>query len=113
MGRPHNDAARRIAQYRLSLDEGYCLCFSRAIVSAKVQGQLDFIRERLAADPMHRYPLTTCARRLSGMIEQIDAQDSIASRGLQERIGRATLPEGIQWTGLPAPLGAAPHINKA
>ena len=25
-------------------------------------------------------------------------------RGLQERIGRATLPEGIQWTGLPAGL---------
>ena len=22
-------------------------------------------------------------------------------RGLQERLGRATLPEGIQWTGLP------------
>lgn len=37
----------------------------------------------------------------------------LPSRGLQERIGRATLPEGIQWTGLPAPLSAAPHINKA
>lgn len=37
----------------------------------------------------------------------------LPSRGLQERIGRATLPEGIQWTGLPTPLGAAPHINKA
>jgi len=37
----------------------------------------------------------------------------LPSRGLQERIGRATLPEGIQWTGLPTPLSAAPHINKA
>lgn len=26
----------------------------------------------------------------------------LPSRGLQARIGRATLPEGIQWTGLPA-----------
>ena len=25
--------------------------------------------------------------------------------GLQARIGCATLPAGIQWTGLPAPLG--------
>jgi CRISPR-associated protein Cas2 len=25
-------------------------------------------------------------------------------RGLQERIGRATLPEGLQWTALPAQL---------
>jgi len=31
----------------------------------------------------------------------------LPSRGLQERIGRATLPEGIQWTGLPAALAPA------
>jgi CRISPR-associated protein Cas2 len=37
----------------------------------------------------------------------------LPSRGLQERIGRATLPEGIQWSGLPTPLSAAPHIKKA
>jgi CRISPR-associated protein Cas2 len=28
----------------------------------------------------------------------------LPERGVQERIGRATLPEGIQWTGLPAGL---------
>ena len=39
--------------------------------------------------------------------------DPLPSRGLQERIGRATLPEGIQWTGLPTPLGAAHHISEA
>ncbi|MBU3696532.1 CRISPR-associated endonuclease Cas2 [Dechloromonas sp.] len=33
----------------------------------------------------------------------------LPSRGLQERIGRATLPDGIQWSGLPTPLG--PHFN--
>lgn len=37
----------------------------------------------------------------------------LPSRGLQERIGRATLPEGIQWTGLPAPLSAAPPSSEA
>jgi hypothetical protein len=26
----------------------------------------------------------------------------LPARGLQARIGRATLPGGIQWTGLPA-----------
>ena len=30
----------------------------------------------------------------------------LPTRGLQERIGRATLPAGIQWTGLPTPLRA-------
>ena len=29
LGRPHNDAARRVAQYRLSLDADFCLRFSR------------------------------------------------------------------------------------
>jgi hypothetical protein len=26
----------------------------------------------------------------------------LPARGLQERIGKAALPEGTQWTGLPA-----------
>lgn len=107
LGRPHNDAARRIAQYRLSLDADYCLKFARAIVAAKLQGQLDFIRERRDADAMHRYPLTTCEKRLIGMIEQIDAQNSIASlRGLEgasaasyfEAIGEI-LPESLHFCG--------------
>ena len=84
LGRPHNDAARRIAQYRLSLDGDYCLKFSRAIVAAKLTGQLDLIRERRANDPMHRYALGVCERRISGMLAQVDAQESIATlRGLE------------------------------
>ena len=42
LGRPHNDAARRIAQYRLSLDGDYCLKFSRAIVAAKLSGPVSY-----------------------------------------------------------------------
>ena len=84
LGRPHNDAARRIAQYRLSLDSDYCLKFSRAIVATKLSGQLDLIRERRANDPMHRYALSVCERRISGMLAQVDAQESIATlRGLE------------------------------
>lgn len=29
---------------------------------------------------------------------------ALPRRGLQRRIGRASLPEGIQWTGLPAAI---------
>jgi CRISPR-associated protein Cas2 len=32
----------------------------------------------------------------------------LPQRGLQERIGLATLPEGIQWTALPAGLMLIP-----
>ena len=107
LGCPHNDAARRITQYRLSLDETFCLGFSRAVVAAKLQGQLDFIRERLAADPMHRYVLSTCEKRLTGMIAKIDVQPAIASlRGLEGAAAAAyfevlaeILPDSLHFSG--------------
>jgi CRISPR-associated protein Cas1 len=84
LGRPHNDASRRVRQYQLSLDGEYCLKFSRAIVAAKISGQLEFVREQKTALPMHRYPLTVCERQLAGMQDRIDAQESIATlRGLE------------------------------
>lgn len=107
LGRPHNDASRRIAQYRLSLDGNFCLRFSQAIVTAKIQGQIDFIRERQHVDPMHRYVLTTCEKRLTGMIDQIDKQARIASlRGLEGAAAAAyfeaiseILPESLRFNG--------------
>ncbi|WP_303786878.1 CRISPR-associated endonuclease Cas2 [Azovibrio restrictus] len=50
-------------------------------------------------------------RCLDGIEALLDARTDdvrcyrLPARGLQERLGRATLPEGIQWTGLPAGLG--------
>ncbi len=107
LGRPHNDAARRIAQYRLSLDSDYCLKFSQAIVAAKLSGQLDLIRERRANGPMHRYPLGVCERRIAGMLAQVDAQQSIATlRGLEGASAAAyfealaeIVPAGLNFHG--------------
>lgn len=107
LGRPHNDAARRIAQYRLSLDPAYCLGFARAIVAAKLHGQLDLVRERRDRDAAHRYPLSLCERRIAGMLEQIDAQPTIAAlRGLEGAAAAAwfqvlgeILPESLHFHG--------------
>lgn len=107
LGRPHNDAARRVAQYRLSLDADFCLRFARAIVSAKLAGQLALIRERRDASPMHRYPLTVCERRIDGMFAQIDAQPGIAAlRGLEGAAAASyfealaeILPAGLKFHG--------------
>lgn len=48
---------------------------------------------------------SACLAALAELIDA-DADDvrcyPLPSRGLQTRIGRASLPEGIQWTGLPA-----------
>ncbi|MDR1709357.1 MAG: CRISPR-associated endonuclease Cas1 [Candidatus Accumulibacter sp.] len=107
LGRPHNDAWRRVTQYRLSLDGEYCLKFSRAVVAAKISGQLDFVRERKAAMPMHRYPLSVCERQLAGMLERVDLQADIAAlRGLEGAAAASyfeamteTLPESLGFRG--------------
>ena len=46
-----------------------------------------------------------CLAQMAGLIE--DGEDDVRCyplpvRGFQGRVGRASLPAGIQWTGLPA-----------
>ena len=84
LGRPHNDAARRVAQYQLSLDADFCLRFSRAIVEAKLRAQALFLAERRDTEPMSRYVLTQAGHRLDSAIAAVDAQSSTGSlRGLE------------------------------
>lgn len=95
LGRPHNDAARRVAQYRLSLDADFCLRFSRAIVESKLNAQAAFLAERRDVELQSRYLLTISLRRLDGAIAAVDAQTSVASlRGL-EGAGAAAYFEGF------------------
>ncbi|MCE1186568.1 MAG: CRISPR-associated endonuclease Cas1 [Rhodocyclales bacterium] len=107
MGCPHNDAARRVAQYRLSLAPDFCLRFAQAVVQAKIEGQHRLMTERLDAQPLHRYPLSRCVRRLSEYLPQVDAQTSLASlRGLEGAAAACyfeamaeILPAGLGFTG--------------
>lgn len=48
-----------------------------------------------------------CLAQMAGLIE--DGEDDVRCyplpvRGFQGRVGRASLPAGIQWTGLPAAI---------
>jgi CRISP-associated protein Cas1 len=96
MGRPHNDAARRVAQYRLSLDADFCLRFARAIVEAKLRAQRALIADRRDEDLRWRYPLTVYLERLDHCLAYIDAQPNIAAlRGL-EGAGAAAYFQGYQ-----------------
>ena len=53
--------------------------------------------------------IAECLAAISALIDP-DVDDvrcyALPARGHQERIGRATLPSGITWTGLPTPLTA-------
>ena len=95
LGRPHNDAARRIMQYRLSLDADFCLRFSRAIVEAKLRSQMAFLAERREEEMQSRYLLTTVLRRMEGILASVDAQTSIASLRGVEGAGAAAYFEGF------------------
>lgn len=84
LGCPHNDAARRVAQYRLSLDKNFCLHFSRAIVESKLRSQADFLEEWRNNEMRSRYLLTVAMQRVERALEAIKEQTSIASlRGLE------------------------------
>jgi CRISPR-associated protein Cas1 len=107
LGRPHNDAARRVAQYRLSLDANFCLGFTRAIVEAKLCAQRAVIDERRDEDLRWRYVLTACLKRLDGFVAAVDKQENIASlRGLEGAAAASyfqglaeLLPERLHFCG--------------
>lgn len=107
LGRPHNDAARRIAQYRLAQDGGWCLTFSRAVVEAKLRAQAEFLDERREAEAQSRYLLTTCLRRIEACRAEIDAAAGIPRlRGLEGAAAAAyfeglgdLLPDRLKFTG--------------
>lgn len=82
--RPHNDAARRLAQYRAAIDLDACLAIARGIVHGKLQAQLDLLQARLDTRPEARYELTRATRSIGGMLTQIEHQANLAAlRGLE------------------------------
>jgi CRISP-associated protein Cas1 len=84
LGRPHNDAARRVAQYRRSQNPDFCLQFSRSVVVSKLGAQAKFLAERRDAEPMSRYLLTLAVRRLETAISAASECTSVgAVRGLE------------------------------
>lgn len=96
LARPHNDAARRLAQYRCSLDADFCLRFSRAVLESKLRSQAAFLAARRDSEVHSRYLLSVALRRLEASIAAVDQQHSIAAlRGL-EGAGAAAYFEGFR-----------------
>lgn len=84
LARPHNDAARRVAQYQLSQDAAFCLMFAQVIVSAKVTGQRDFLAAKRESDFEHRYELSLALKKIEEMLLHMNEKTSVASlRGIE------------------------------
>ena len=84
LGRPHNDARRRVAQTRLSLDAGFCLSFARQIIHAKLAAQQAWFEQLRDDHPQARYPLTHAMQLLQEHQQRLTQIDNIDSlRGIE------------------------------
>lgn len=82
--RAHNDATRRIAQYKAATDPHTCLSISRHIVRGKLAADIRFLRERLETRLDARYAVTRAIKGLAAMREQVQDKPTLVElRGLE------------------------------
>lgn len=106
LGRAHNDARRRVAQTRLSLDVGFCLRYARQLIHSKIQRQCDWFDALRSHYPQARYALTQALRQLQAQQAQVPSAASLERlRGL-EGAAAACYFGGLRAV-VPASLGFA------
>lgn len=107
MHRPHNDAARRIAQYRVSQDAELKLRLARRFVLRKLEQQAALLRDLARELLMHRYVLTTACRRVEAARVSAEQAASLPSlRGAEGAAAQAhfaglqdVFAPSLQFTG--------------
>ncbi len=80
----HNDANRRLLQYRAISDPTRKLAYSQQIVTAKLRGQQTMLRRALKCRPDQRHSLTQAIERISALqqkIAEVGSADSL--RGVE------------------------------
>ncbi len=84
LARPHNDATRRVAQVRMSLDETISLEIARQLVVRKFTYQMEWLNELRENDIQVRYELSHALRGLEEYRNRINTINNLASlRGLE------------------------------
>ncbi len=84
MARQHNDAARRIAQMKKSLDETFCIAISQDILNTKLNNQ-KLVLQRFAEQRIeHRYEINLRINTLKTNLSALKTINSLSSlRGLE------------------------------
>ena len=104
LGRAHNDATRRVAQTRLSLDTRFCLSYASALIHRKIAAQCESFETLREHYPQARYPLTQALRQLREQQGKLARAGSLESlRGL-EGAAAASYFAGLRAV-VPASLG--------
>lgn len=95
MARPHNDALKRITQYRMSQAPEFCLTYARYIVVSKLASQQNFLTAWREHDMNHRYELTLALRKLDPIKAELDGKNTIASLRGAEGAAAAAYFQGL------------------
>jgi CRISPR-associated protein Cas1 len=96
LARPHNDAARRVAQIRKSMEPDFCLAFARDLVERKLAGQIAWFDEMRNQDMQVRYELTHAMHLLKEQRKRIRQTTAIGSLRGVEGAAAATYFEGLK-----------------
>ncbi|MFZ5653786.1 MAG: CRISPR-associated endonuclease Cas1 [Pseudomonadota bacterium] len=84
LGRPHNDLALRLSQYRHLDDGDWLALWARHLVTAKLRGQRQLLADALALRPDCRRSLTQGLARLDGALAGCaQTADPASLRGLE------------------------------
>ena len=104
LGRAHNDATRRVAQTRLSLDTRFCLRYASGLIHRKIERQCEWFAPLREQYPQARYPLTQALHQLREQQARLPRAGSLESlRGL-EGAAAASYFAGLRAV-VPASLG--------
>lgn len=106
-GSSHNEAARRIGQYRLFLDQEWRLLWSRRLVRGKLRGQSRLLRRGLIDRPDRRRSLTRGLQSIEHALDRLRSVESVDSlRGIEGAAAAAyfkafgeLFPPSVQFEG--------------
>lgn len=107
MSQPHNDAARRLAQYDLASNEDFCLAFARRLITLKLVTQKNWLWQAANARLDKKCLLEPKAKELDDLIAKIAEQTTLAAlRGIEGRAAAAYftalsqyLPPSLRFQG--------------
>lgn len=107
LGRPHNDLALRLSQYRHLGDTAWRARWAHHLVSGKLRGQRQLLQEALGLRPDLRHPLTQGKARLDAALarctaesgpESLRGQEGAAAAGYFQALGKL-FPESLGFAG--------------
>lgn len=107
LARPHNDAARRVVQIRLSFDKPFCLMIGKALIERKLTQQIEWFSELRESNMQARYELTHVLRGLEEHRNRVGYTNNTASlRGVEGSAAaryfsglQTVVPDSLHFTG--------------